>query len=78
MKQFVNTYSGEDASAADQFGRLQEILGGQTDIPVHNAAPAKPRIGRVVVADGTNWDPLTVGVPRLVWFNGNNWVALNA
>jgi len=28
-----------------------------TTIPVINAEPAKPQIGQVVFADGTNWNP---------------------
>jgi hypothetical protein len=78
MLQFFSTYTGQDESARTQFSRLSEVLTGELVVPLHNVAPTRPRIGRVVVADGVNWDPLTAGVPRLVWFNGTAWVALNA
>lgn len=75
---YVNTYSGKDESAAEQFQLLSALLTGELLVPVHNAEPARPRMGRVVVADGTNWNPIAAGVPRLVWYNGTAWVALNA
>ena len=78
MQAFTTTYQGTDQSAAEQFLALQAVLGGQLDVPVHTAAPAKPRQGRIVVSDGTSWNPIGAGVPRLVWYNGTNWVALNA
>lgn len=78
IEQYSNTYTGDDGSAAEQFRRLSEVLGGELLVPVHYAAPARPRTGRLVVADGTEWDPLSAGVPRLVWYNGTTWVALNA
>ena len=75
---FTSNYSGDDQSAAQMFLLLQAIINGQVDVPVHRAEPAKPRLGRMVVADGTDWDPLSAGVPRLVWYNGSAWVALDA
>jgi hypothetical protein len=75
---YVHTYNGEDHSARAQFQRLSEILTGEAFAPVHNAAPKKPRIGRIVVSDGVHWNPIAAGVPRLVWWNGTAWKALNA
>lgn len=48
-----------------------------TRILVSAVAPERPRQGDIRVADGINWNPLGAGVPRLVWFNGTTWVALN-
>lgn len=35
----------------------------------------KPRIGDWRLSDGVNWDPLALGVPKMVWYNGAAWVA---
>lgn len=78
MKRYSPRYAGQDSAAATEFRHLSEVLTGEIEAPVHNVAPKKPRVGRIVVADGVNWDPLTAGVPRLVWFNGTTWKALNA
>ncbi len=42
-----------------QFDELAKVLGvtSQTQYDKLNAAPAKPRGGMVVYADGTNWNP---------------------
>lgn len=78
-EKYVNSYTGEDLSAAEQFRNLAEALSDdEIVIPQHFAEPTRPRIGRIVVADGTRWDPLSVGVPRIVWYNGTAWVALDA
>lgn len=78
MKSFQSYYNGEDASAHSMFLLLSEILDGELVLDVHNAEPERPRIGRVVVADGSDWDPISAGVPRIVWYNGTAWKALDA
>ena len=78
MKRYASTYNGQDSSAEEQFRLLTEALTGQLVVPVHYSAPLRPRQGRIVVADGVSWNPIAAGVPRLVWFNGTTWVALNA
>jgi hypothetical protein len=78
MNKYESTYAGEDQSAAQEFSNLSQVLTGEIVVPNVNVEPERPRYGRVVVADGTDWDPLTAGVPRLVWFNGTSWVALDA
>ena len=75
---FFSTYVGSDPSVAEQFQRLAEILTGEIEIPLHYREPDRPRIGRIVVADGTEWDPISAGVPRIVWYNGTAWKALDA
>ena len=43
-----------------------------TNIIILNAAPAKPQIGQVVFADGTNWNP---GSGRgLYYYDTSGWV----
>jgi len=42
-----------------------------TTLPVLNAAPAKPQIGNVVFADGTNWNP---GSGRGLYYYDSGWV----
>jgi hypothetical protein len=70
------TYTGEDKSAREQFINLAGILTGEIIIPLHYAEPARPRIGRMVVADGTEWDPISAGAPAIVWYNGTAWAAV--
>lgn len=40
---------------------------------VYTAEPTRKRKFMVVLADGVNWDPLTLGVPHLVLFDGTVW-----
>lgn len=42
---------------------------------VHNAAPDKPRAGRVYYADGTNWNPGS-GEGLYIYKSGGTWVLL--
>lgn len=42
------------------------------------AAPPKPRLGQVVLADGANWSPLGVSTPHLSLFNGSTWESSTA
>ncbi len=43
------------------------------------AAPDSPKFGMLLLADGTNWDPLTTtrNQEYFVWYDGANWRALN-
>jgi len=43
-----------------------------TTLPVLSAAPAKPQIGQVVFADGTNWNPNSGR--GLYYYDTNGWV----
>ena len=73
---YVPTYAGKDPEAKEEFDRLAQLLNdGMILLLTLHAAPAKPRQGMLVIADGTDWDPLTVGVPTMVWYNGTDWVA---
>lgn len=38
-------------------------------------APARPRLGDFRLSDGVNWNPLALGVPKMVWYNGTTWQA---
>lgn len=44
--------------------------------PVLSAAPSGPSTNQVALADGVNWDPLSVSgsTPYLVLYNGTSWV----
>lgn len=53
---------------------LQSMLSGFGFTPL-TVAPAKPRKYMVVLADGTNWNPLALGRPHLVVYTGTTWVA---
>ena len=76
---YVNSYNGDDVSAAKQFEFIAQALSAlQLKAPEYHKEPTRPRTGRIVVADGVDWNPIAAGVPRLVWFNGTTWVALNA
>jgi len=58
----------------DELNRVSEAFTGVVEGQhnVLNAAPAKPRQGMVVYADGTNWNPGSgEGLYR---FNGSSWV----
>lgn len=35
--------------------------------------PSKPRLGDFRLSDGVNWDPLALGVPKMVWYDGTAW-----
>ncbi len=43
-----------------------------TTLPVLTAAPAKPQIGQVVFADGTNWNPNSGR--GLYYYDTGGWV----
>jgi len=43
-----------------------------TTLPVLSAAPAKPQIGQVVFADGTNWNPNSGR--GLYYYDTSGWV----
>lgn len=78
MQKYESTYAGEDQQAGDQFLHLAEILTGELLLTELHAEPAHPRFGRIVGSDGTDWDPISAGVPRIVWYNGAAWKALDA
>lgn len=74
--QYIPTYNGADAATALEFERLSQLLNNQVVMPpTYNAAPTKARRGMIVVADGENWDPASVGTnePYLVWYDGTAW-----
>lgn len=43
-----------------------------TTLPVLTAAPAKPQIGQIVFADGTNWNPSSGR--GLYYYDTGGWV----
>lgn len=43
--------------AEREFSKLADALNGPIKLTVLYAAPAKPRLGWMVFADGTNWNP---------------------
>jgi len=56
---------------------LAEIRQGRARM-IENVAPAKPRLGQIVLADGTNWDP-AVGATGYIWMadpDGEQWVPI--
>jgi len=77
---YFPNYTGKDESTRQEFNRLAESLNDMPVIvvPVLNVEPEKPRIGWLTIADGIDWNPIGAGAPRLVWFNGISWVALDA
>jgi hypothetical protein len=65
-----------DSQIYDELMRIAvilEVLGDQ--LRVHNVEPEKPREGQTAICDGTNWNPLSDGIKRPVWFNGTAWSA---
>lgn len=52
-----NAPSGLKAWLADQFRQIATELGRSINLPELTAAPAKPRDGMIVYADGTSWNP---------------------
>lgn len=40
-----------------ELSEIQRSLGETTKLPVSSVEPPKPRVGHIVYADGTNWDP---------------------
>jgi len=43
------------------------------EIPIINAAPAKPQMGQVIFADGTNFNP---GNGRGLYYYDNAWIKI--
>ena len=75
---YVNTYQGKDFSASHQFRLLAEVISQLDEIPVPtlNQEPARPRDGMVVIADGSDWDPLLTGAETLVVRIGGVWLEI--
>jgi len=46
---------------------LQQIVAEK--LSVLAVAPTKPRDGDVVICDGVNWNPLSDGIKRPIWFD---------
>jgi hypothetical protein len=71
---YTPTYAGDDINAANEFARLAQALNGdRLQLQVWHSEPPLPRLGDVVVADGTDWDPTLNAAPTVVWFNGSAW-----
>ncbi len=53
---------------------VEELPEGQ-GLPILTAAPAKPYLGLMVIADRATWDPKSKGSggPYPVWYNGSAW-----
>lgn len=46
---------------------------------VYRAEPRAPRIGRMVIADGTDWNPVGgSAVPKLIVWSGSAWIEIKA
>lgn len=85
---FSGTEGGNDTgmfSAAD--GILKLVSNTNTVVTVNSnktitlavltAAPSSPAIGTIAVADGTSWDPATVGgLAYPVFYNGSTWIKM--
>ena len=85
---FSGTEGGSDTgmfSAAD--GILKLVSNTNTVVTVNTnktitlavltAAPSSPAIGTIAVADGTSWDPATVGgLAYPVFYNGSAWIKM--
>jgi hypothetical protein len=50
---------------------------GTISPPLLSSAPSSPQTNQVALADGSSWDPLSVGGsnPYLVLYNGTTWVS---
>ena len=62
-------------------GELQKIQQAfsqlETIARVYNAPPRKPAVGQIVVADGTNWNPVGgAASPKLVGWSGSAWIEI--
>ncbi len=62
----------------NELRKLQQSLNGPVDSVEFNALPAAPKklkTGLTVLADGVNWDPLTLalGTPYKVCYYGGAW-----
>lgn len=64
-----------DPVLAEELRRISQALGSRelNSWEVLHAAPAKPRVGIVYLADGSDWDPVSTGELTPVWFDGSAW-----
>lgn len=69
LPDFKNWIAGELVRISNSFTTSKQAL----NIPVINAAPAKPQVGDVVFADGTNWNP---SGGRGLYYYDTSWVKI--
>ena len=69
LPDFKNWIAGELVRISNSFTTSKQTL----NIPVINAAPAKPQVGDVVFADGTNWNP---SGGRGLYYCDSSWVKI--
>ena len=69
LPDFKNWISGELVRISNTFTTSRQSL----NIPVINAEPAKPQVGDVVFADGTNWNP---GGGRGLYYYDTSWTKI--
>jgi hypothetical protein len=73
-----NIPSDAPAWLVNELRKLQEAMSGAVDYVVFNPLPEQPKklkTGLTVLADGVNWDPLTLatGEPYKVCYYGGAW-----
>jgi hypothetical protein len=67
-----------DAKLNDEFGRLEQAINLPVDavrLDNRGAVVLKPRVGNVVYADGTNWNPGIGAGPY--YYTGSKWVPIS-
>ena len=69
LSDFRNWIAGELVRISNSFTTSRQTL----NIPVINAAPAKPQVGDVVFADGTNWNP---SGGRGLYYYDTSWIKI--
>jgi hypothetical protein len=64
----------KDSTLLTEFNKLAQVLAQITvdNLKVLHVAPGKPRDGDVAICDGTDWNPLSDGIKRPIWFDGGS------
>lgn len=77
---YAPSSSLKDPAVLRELQRISQVISALStgELRVLHKEPAKPRDGETAICDGTDWDPLSLGVKQPVWYDADvpAWKAL--
>lgn len=70
-RRYAPSEAFKDPAVERELRRISEAFETVNRLPVLHTAPLKPRDGDVVICDGTDWDPLSDGTKRPLWYDAD-------
>ena len=67
--EYFQSTPGLDPKVQAELRRISEILATANQMPVLHKEPIRLIDGLTAICDGSDWDPLSDGVKRPVWYD---------